>query len=191
MPTIRTFIAIELTAPILASLSDLQTQMQRDLPPKLLRWVRPEGIHLTLVFLGDIAVEQVDPVAEALAEACAGHGPFTVSIAGVGCFPNVRRPRVVWVGVAEPSGELARLQREIEQALVPLGFAPEGRDFHPHLTLGRVKGGGRPAREALGAYVDRAKVRIGEMEVEAVHLMRSDLRPSGAVYTELAVVPLE
>jgi len=191
MPTIRTFIAIELTAPILERLGDLQSRMQRDLPPKFLRWVRPEGIHLTLTFLGDIPLEQVDPIAEALGEACAGHAPFAVSIAGMGCFPNTRRPRVVWIGVEEPSGALARLQREIGEALKPLGFRPEARGFSPHLTLGRVKGGGRQAMEALGAYVERARVRLGEMRVETVHLMRSDLLPSGAVYTELAIVPLE
>jgi 2'-5' RNA ligase len=191
MPTIRTFIAIELTAPILERLYDLQSRMQEDLPPKLLRWVRPEGIHLTLVFLGDIPVEQVEPVAEALREACAEHSPFTVSFTGMGCFPSLRRPRVVWVGVEEPSGALTRLQRDIEQALVPLGFKPERRAFTPHLTLGRVKGGGRQACEALGAYVERANVRMGEMKVEAVRLVRSDLQPGGAVYTDLAVVPLE
>lgn len=191
MPTIRTFIAIELAAPILEKLGDLQSRMQRDLPPTLLRWVRPEGIHLTLVFLGDIQAEQVDPIAEALAEACAGHAPFTVSVTGMGCFPNVRRPRVVWIGVEELSGALVHLQHDIDRALVPLGFRPEARAFSPHLTLGRVKEGGRQALEALGAYVERAKVHIGEMEVKAVHLIRSDLRPSGAVYTELAIVPLE
>jgi 2'-5' RNA ligase len=191
MPTIRTFVAIELAPAILERLGDLQSRMQQDLPPKLLRWVRPEGIHLTLVFLGEIQVEQADRVAEALRQACAGHGPFSVSIAGMGCFPNTRRPRVVWVGVDEPSGALARLQRDIEGALEPLGFPPEGRRFSPHLTLGRVKGGGRQALEALGTYVEQAKVRVGEMRVEAVHLMRSDLQPGGAVYTELAVVALE
>jgi 2'-5' RNA ligase len=191
MATMRAFIAIELTPPILGKLGDLQSRMQRDLPPKLLRWVRPEGIHLTLVFLGEIPVEQVDQIGEALHQACAGHAPFAVSIAGMGCFPNARRPRVVWVGVEEPSGTLARLHREIEGALEPLGFRPEARQFSPHLTLGRVKGGGRQAIEALGAYVARAGARVGEMRVEAVHLMQSDLQPGGAVYTALAVVPLE
>jgi 2'-5' RNA ligase len=191
MPTIRTFIAIELAAPILERLGDLESRMQQDLPPKLVRWVRPEGIHLTLVFLGEIPVERVDRVAEALRQACAGHAPFSVSIAGMGCFPNARRPRVVWVGVGEPSGALARLQRDVEGALEPLGFPPEGRRFSPHLTLGRVKGGGRQALEALGTYVEQAKVHVGEMRVEAVHLMQSDLQPGGAVYSELAVVPLE
>jgi 2'-5' RNA ligase len=191
MDTIRTFIAIELTAPILEKLGGLQSRMQQDLPPKLLRWVRPAGIHLTLSFLGEIPAEQVDQIAGALRQACAGHAAFGVSIAGMGCFPNARRPRVVWVGVSEPSGALARLHHDVEQALVPLGFRPEARAFSPHLTLGRVKGGGRQAREVLGGYVERATVRVGEMEVAAVHLMRSDLQPGGAVYTALAVVPLE
>lgn len=191
MSTIRAFIAIELTAPILERLGDLQSRMQQDLPPGLLRWVRPEGIHLTLVFLGEIPVEQVDRIAEALGEACAAYAPFTVSIAGIGCFPNTRRPRVVWVGVEEQSGALACLQRDVEGALELLGFPPEGRRFSPHLTLGRVKGGGRQALEVLGTYVEQARVRVGEMRVEGVHLIRSDLQPGGAVYTELAVVALE
>jgi len=80
MPTIRTFIAIELSSRILERLGDLQSRMQQDLPPRLLRWVRPEGIHLTLAFLGEVAVEQVGPITEALGEACAGHAPFTVSV---------------------------------------------------------------------------------------------------------------
>lgn len=191
MPTIRTFIAIELAAPILERLGDLQSRMQQDLPPKLLRWVRPEGIHLTLKFLGEIPVEQVEQVGEVLRQACVGHAPFSVSVAGVGCFPNARRPRVVWVGVEEPSGALARLQRDVEGAVARLGFPPEGRRFSPHMTLGRVKGGGRQALEALGTYVEQAKVRVGEMRVEAVHFMQSDLQPGGAVYTKLAIVALE
>jgi 2'-5' RNA ligase len=191
MPTIRTFVAIELAAPILEKIGDLQSRMQQDLPPGLLRWVRPEGIHLTLKFLGEIPVEQVDRIAEALRQACAGYAPFDVSVAGMGCFPNTRRPRVVWVGVEEPSGALTRLQRDVEETIAPLGFPAEARGFSPHLTLGRVKGGGRQALEALGAYVERARVRLGEMSVGAVHLMRSDLRPGGAVYTALAVVALE
>jgi 2'-5' RNA ligase len=191
MPTIRTFIAIELAAPIPEKLGDLQSRMQQDLPSGLLRWVRPEGIHLTLKFLGEVPVEQVDRIAEALRGACTGHAPFGVSIAGMGCFPNTRRPRVVWVGVEEPSGALARLQHDVEEAIGPLGYPAEARGFSPHLTLGRVKGGGRQALEALGTYVERAKVRVGDMKVEAVHLMRSDLLPGGAVYTALAVVALE
>jgi 2'-5' RNA ligase len=190
MDTVRTFVAIELPDPILARLEELQARIKEDVPPGLVRWVRPEGIHLTLKFLGDVPVAQIEGLARALQEACAPHGGFTVRIAGLGCFPNPHRPRVIWVGVEEPSGALARLQHDVERALTPLGYPPEGRAFSPHLTLSRVKGGGREALEALGAYVSRSAVTVGEMQASAVHLMRSDLRPSGAVYTALAVAPL-
>jgi 2'-5' RNA ligase len=98
---------------------------------------------------------------------------------------------VVWLGVEEPGGTLLRLQRDIERALSPLGFPPERRRFSPHLTLGRVRQGRRSAElEALGQYATQARVRIGEMAVDAVYMMRSDLRPDGAVYTELATAAL-
>jgi 2'-5' RNA ligase len=190
MDTVRTFIAIELPEPILARLEELQARMREDVPPGLLRWVRPAGIHLTLKFLGEVPLTQIEVLSGALQEACAPHGGFAFRIAGLGCFPNPRRPRVVWVGVEEPSGALARLQRDVERALSPLGYPPEGRPYSPHLTLGRVKGHGREALEALGAYVSRSAVTVGQVQASAVHLMRSDLRPSGAVYTELAVAPL-
>jgi 2'-5' RNA ligase len=190
MDTLRTFIAVELTPPILDELADLQARMVEDVPAGLVRWVRPAGIHLTLKFLGEVPVGQVDAIAAAMREACAPHGPFRLSIQGLGCFPNARRPRVVWVGVDEPTGVLIALQRDVERALRPLGFRPEGRQFSPHLTLARVKGRDRDAVEALGEYVGRARVRVGEMAVAAVHLMRSELLPGGAVYTALAVAPL-
>ena len=190
MDTVRAFIAIELTPTILNALGDLQDRLKQDVPPKVVRWVRPQGIHLTLKFLGDVPGAQIAAVAEALQEACVPHAPFSFSIGGMGCFPNPRRPRVVWVGVDEPSGALARLQRDVERAIGPLGFPPEQRRFSPHLTLGRVKGGDRDAVASLGEYVSRAKVRVGEMQAEAVHLMRSELLPGGAVYTELAVALL-
>jgi 2'-5' RNA ligase len=190
METVRSFVAIELPAPILARLGALQARLREDVPPGLVRWVRPEGIHLTLKFLGDVPVAQIEALAGALQEACAPHDGFAFRIAGLGCFPNPRRPRVIWVGVEEPGGVLAQLQRDVERALNPLGYPPEGRAYSPHLTLGRVKGRGREALEALGAYVSRSAVTVGQVQAFAVHLMRSDLRPSGAVYTELAVAPL-
>jgi 2'-5' RNA ligase len=190
MDTVRAFVAIELSPTILQALDDLQSRLRQDVSPKLVRWVRPQGIHLTLKFLGDVPKGQIETIAESLREACAPHAPLTLSVEGMGCFPNPRRPRVVWVGVAEPSGALSRLQRDVERALGPLGFPPEKRGFSPHLTLGRVKGRDRDAVAALGEYVSQAKVRIGEMQVHAVHLMRSELLPGGAVYSELALAPL-
>ena len=190
MDTIRSFIAVELSSELLARLGDLQARMRGDLPSGLVRWVRPGGIHLTLKFLGDVPAKESKAIAEAVRTACAPHPPFSFSVGGMGCFPNSRRPRVVWVGVEESSGTLARLQRDAERALKPLGFPAEKRAFSPHLTLGRVKGRDQSAIQALGEYVDRASVKVGHMQVTSVHLMRSELLPGGAVYTELAVAPL-
>jgi 2'-5' RNA ligase len=190
MDTVRAFIAIELNPTILQALSDLQASLRQDVPPKLVRWVRPQGIHLTLKFLGDVPRTKVDSIAEAMRAVCARHAPFSFAVGGMGCFPNPRRPRVVWVGVDEPSGVLARLQRDVDRAISPLGFPAEKRRFHPHLTLGRVKGRNPDAVAALGEYVSRAQVKVGEMRAEAVHLMRSELQPGGAVYTELAAASL-
>ena len=175
---------------VLDRLGNLQARFRQDLPPRLVRWVRPQGIHLTLKFLGEILASKVDTVSVAMVGACAAYAPFSLSIRGLGCFPNLRRPRVLWVGVEEPTGVLAALQRDVERALAPLGFPPETRPFSPHLTLGRVKGGARGKIEVLGDAVGRTKARVGEMPVAAIHLMRSDLLPGGAVYTALSVARL-
>jgi 2'-5' RNA ligase len=157
----------------------------------MVRWVRPAGIHLTLKFLGEVPASQIAAIAEAMRSACAPHPPFSFAIGGLGCFPDARRPRVVWVGLDEPGGTLAHLQRDIERAMQPLGFRPEGRGFQPHLTLGRVKGGRPEELQALGAYVSRARAQVGQVQAASVSLIRSDLRPDGAVYTGLAVAPLQ
>jgi 2'-5' RNA ligase len=190
MDTVRAFIAIKLTPAILKRLGDLQARIKEDIPPRLVRWVKPQGIHLTLKFLGDVPASQIETIAEATRGACAPYASFSFTIGRLSCFPNPRRPRVVWVGVDEPRGALVRLQRAIEGALTPLGYPPERRPFHPHLTLGRVKGGSRDALQALGEYVSRAQVKVGTMEATSVSLMRSELLSGGAVYTELATAPL-
>jgi 2'-5' RNA ligase len=199
MPTVRAFIAIELSSDILAQVERLQGRVRQDLPPGLVRWVRPEGIHLTLKFLGDVDRAALPEIEQALRAACSPHPPFVLHIADLGCFPNPRRPRVIWIGIEDTSNTLAALQRDVEREIAPLGYPTDRRGFHPHLTLGRVKdarGGGRSHTrnqselEALGAYVARAKVRVGHMPVDGVHLMRSELLPGGAVYSALAEIPL-
>ena len=191
MADIRTFIAIELSTDVLRQVGSLQERIKADMPPGLVRWVRPEGIHLTLKFLGDVQADRLETIAGALQAACAPHAPFTLTVGGMGVFPNSRRPRVVWVGVDEPTGTLSRLQRDVEQVIAPLGFPAERRPFSPHLTLGRVKRGRSAAElEALGQYTTRARVRVAKMAVDVVYLMRSELSPAGARYTELATAPL-
>jgi 2'-5' RNA ligase len=192
MATLRTFIAIELDEDLKDNLARLQNRLRGQMSPRSVRWVRPEGIHLTLKFLGDTTEEQVEQVKEALARAAAGAGPITFSVGGVGCFPNTRRPRVVWVGLHEPTGALARLRDAVEEQVAPLGFPTEKRPFSPHLTLGRVhrRASKSEVREVGEVVAASAIGDIDEMTATAVFYIQSDLRPSGAVYTTLVSVEL-
>jgi 2'-5' RNA ligase len=191
--TLRTFIAIELDEELRDNLSRLQGRMRQQLSPHAVRWVRPEGVHLTLKFLGDTTPQQVEQVKEALDRAAASARPFRFTVGGVGCFPNTRRPRVIWVGVHEPAGTLARLRDAIEAQVAPLGFPTEKRRFHPHLTLGRVhrRASKSEVREVGEMVATSAVGDLDEMDVTAVAYIRSDLRPSGAVYTALYHAGLE
>jgi len=193
MEQVRTFIAIELDETINTALTDLQEQLKVKVPQGSVRWVRSEGIHLTLKFLGDVPADRIGEIERALAQACAGFPAFSVSVEGLGCFPDPRRPCVVWVGVREESGTLRRLQKAIEDGMEKLGFAPEGRKFDAHLTLGRTQ---RRASSGdvrrLGQLVSETDIgSLGQMEARSVSLIKSDLRPTGAVYTRLAAVELE
>ena len=187
MNTLRTFIAIELPAEILGRMEQTQAQLKATAPPRSVRWVHTEGIHLTLKFLGQVPVSQLDTITRAMSAAAHGIAPFTVTIGGVGCFPSPKRPRVVWIGVTEPTGGLNSLQRAVESAISPLGYPPEDRGFQPHLTLGRS------AREALPADLKRvgeivAATQVGTLglvTVREIALIKSDLKPAGAEYTTL------
>lgn len=189
---IRAFIAIELPNPLKASLMELQGRLKEQTPPRAVRWVRPEDIHLTLKFLGQTPVDRIEGIVRALSSACAPFSPFTYSVGGLGCFPNLRRPRVIWVGVQEPTSALSRLQGAIEGACAELGFQRERRAFHPHLTLGRLRDR-VPAQErrAIGELIQRAEAAsLGAGAAKGISLIRSDLRPTGAVYTTLREIEL-
>jgi 2'-5' RNA ligase len=191
-PTLRAFIAIELNEAVQIALREVQDRLKKAVPPGVVRWVNPKGIHLTLKFLGDIPASQVQEITEALTRAGAGVTPFTFVVEGRGCFPDFRRPNVIWVAVTEKSGALARLQKAVEAEVSPLGYPPEGRAFRPHLTLGRTNrdAGGEKLRQ-VGVAVENTVVEVlGTVEVRSLSLMRSDLRPTGAVYTRLAEVSL-
>jgi 2'-5' RNA ligase len=189
---LRTFIALELDEELKAALSDVQDQLKRQLSPGSVRWVRTDGIHLTLKFLGDTPADQVDAIAAALAGAAAGVAPFVVQAEDLGCFPNLRRPRVVWVGLSEPTGALQALRDEVEARVAPLGYPTERRPFSPHLTLGRVHRRASTSEvRQVGEVVRSTQLgRVGQLPATHVHLIKSDLRPTGAVYTPLAQIPL-
>ena len=192
METIRAFIAVPLPDALLKQLTDLQGRLERRVPPRSVRWVRPEGIHLTLKFLGDTLTEKLLGVKQALAVVARNAPVCTFTVGEVGCFPNTRRPRVVWVGVQEPTGRLAVLQDAIEEVMAPFGYEPEGRGFTPHLTLGRV--GGKTSRgdvAQVGEVVAAAEVgQLAEVVADRFELIRSVLKPTGAEYTTLEMFAL-
>lgn len=179
--------AIDLTAELKAALAELQDRLRRLWPGASVRWVDPAGIHLTLKFLGEVGADRLEAIVGALERGTAGVEPFELKIGGLGFFPGPNRARVVWVGVREPTGRLAKLQRQVEAGLEPLGFAPEGREFVPHLTLGRLKTpAGLPPPDA-----DWADRPLGRMTVREVVLMESRLSPAGAAYRLVRAFPLK
>lgn len=185
--SVRTFVAIELPSDILDVLAEVQERLRHGPGGGAGRWVRKEGVHLTLKFLGDVPSERLQAIYQAVASVCAKRSTFILQIGGLGCFPNVRRPRVIWVGVYEETGQLTALQKDIEHGLASLGFPPEGRVFTPHLTLARVaEKANRQEVEALGKAVSTQELKeLAQMRVTEVSIMKSDLRPEGALYTEL------
>ena len=194
---IRTFVAVELDAPMRQALAQAQAALRGRLeksagPDVRIQWVKPESIHLTLKFLGDIQEDRVPDVQAALTQVAGGQSRFAVSVEGLGVFPDIRAPRVVWVGMATHVDALKRLAADIESALGTIGFAPEQRPFHPHLTLARVKERSREVGRAVSAGgLPTQEVKLGELTIAAVSLMKSELQPSGPVYVRLCHVPLK
>jgi len=152
------------------------------------RWVKPENIHLTLKFLGDIEEDLSHEVVHVIEGTCRKFKPFTLTVRGTGVFPNARAPRVLWVGLSQDK-DLTGIKHGIDAGLVPLGFAPEDRAFVPHLTIGRLR-----SSRGHSALLDKvARLRdnsYGVIDVASIVLMRSDLGPQGARYTKLAETPL-
>ena len=156
------------------------------------RWVSAQSIHLTLEFLGDVSAGRIEEVERAIRRACVSVEAFSISLTSTGCFPNLRRPRVAWMGVGGDAEALIRLQGSVESELGHIGFPAERRRFHPHLTLARMRRNARAQECAeFGEFISTARVDESvSMVVREVSLMRSDLRPSGAVYTCLGAIPL-
>jgi 2'-5' RNA ligase len=191
--TLRTFIAVPLSAEVERGLDDVQRQLRRAVPERCVRWVNPSGIHLTLHFLGDILPERVEPVKAALAAVSRNIPPFQFYAGELGAFPNLNRPRVVWVGVQDPSSWLALLHEAVSEAMGRLGFQPERRRFSPHLTLGRVRRNtDRRDAATLGEVIARTKIgTLGIVPVRDVVFFKSVLKPTGAEYTPLGTFRLE
>ena len=188
---VRAFIAIELPQAAREGLARLEDALRRP-EHRCVKWVSPEGIHLTLKFLGNVPAGRVPEVGAAVAEAARNVPPFRLEIAGTGVFPGLKQVRVFWVGIGGEVDRLRALQGSIDSTLATLGFAREDRPFVPHLTLARVRQGASPGeRRSFGELVDSVVFEEKHgIDVRAVSLMRSQLTSAGAVYTRLSSVEL-
>ena len=182
----RCFIAVELEAAVREGLRRLQQQLQGklDVSRSALKWVRPENIHLTLKFLGEVDDGQLPSICEAATRAASEFEPFAIEVGDCGCFPPQGSARVLWVGICQGAEALERLQRGLDEQLDVVGFAPEGRKFTPHLTLARINlaQAGYAVREIVEGM---AAPRLGEQEVAEIKVFQSELSKSGPTYTVL------
>lgn len=186
---IRAFLAIDPPAVVLENIQAMQNRFKKSIQG-VIRWVRPEGIHLTLKFFGDISAHDAENISEVIAKRTTAVPPFALEIIGLGAFPDVTRPRVIWLGITGQLGSLLSLQKDLEEEFFILGFPKEDRPFRAHLTMGRVKVpkgiiGLAPAVEAGG------NLTAGNFTVGEVTLFQSSLSPRGAIYTKLAAFPLQ
>jgi 2'-5' RNA ligase len=184
---IRSFLAIELPRMILKKIEEVQEDLKSSRAD--VRWVNPEKIHLTLKFFGNIEESMVEDIAKSVQEPARTTLAFTLNARGMGAFPHFKNPRVIWMGLADEKGALPSFQKQLETELEKLGFEPEKRPFQPHLTLGRVNSS-RGREELIGGMERYREEVFGELPVERVILFKSDLRPSGPIYTPLREIGL-
>ncbi len=190
MSTIRAFIAIALPGPLQRKLDEAAGKLKNE-KTRAVRWVPGRNIHLTLKFLGDVDTGKLEAINQVIQTESGRVKPFEVGASGVGAFPNLRRPRVVWIGVQAPQ-DLSELADALDRGTQPLGFPGEDRPFSPHLTLGRVSQHATPLEvQSIGETLAAARIgSLGSFTVTQVTLFRSDLQPGGSVYTPLFTVNL-
>ncbi len=191
MTDVRAFIAIPLSNEVHQRLEEISSQLKKKLGDKIVRWVSPRNIHLTLKFLGDVPVSSLGNLNEIITNEAGRMAAFELQVGGLGAFPSIQRPRVIWVGVQAPA-QLTELQQHIDLETAKIGYASEGRPFSPHLTLGRVNRDGTPDElRRIGPAIAGVKVEnFSGCAVDTVNLYKSDLKPGGSVYTTLYTAKL-
>ena len=192
MEQVRSFIAIELPDELKQGLTQLEAQLKMGKQPWV-KWVDPYSIHLTLKFLGSIAVDRISEITRAMEEAVQGISPFHLEVKDLGVFPNLRRVQVIWVGISGEVDKLSQLQQHLESNLARLGFAPESRPFTPHLTLARLRDrASLDERQRLGQLIASTRFEAAyTIKVDAINLMRSQLTREGAIYSRIGSVKLK
>ena len=183
---IRAFFAISLPLEFKEEIARLQDILKKTRAE--VKWVRPESVHLTLKFLGQVAEDIIDPLAQAASVKASQTQALTLTLNGTGVFPGPKRPRVAWLGLAGDLGKIIDLQRGLEEVVGKFGFAGEKRKFSPHLTLGRIRSS-KGIKEFI-TELDRLDPKPLEFMASEVVLFRSELKPTGAIYTPLKKLPL-
>lgn len=192
MSLLRTFIAVEIPSQVQKKIQEAVEPLRKELGSSLIRWVPTQNIHITLKFLGDVSPASVDQLTQILRTEVDSCSAFDMHVGRLGSFPSLKRPRVLFIGIQAPA-ELEALYHGIESACTKLGYESEKRGFSPHLTIGRVK------QDA--SATDQQKIRrilagttidsLGIARVNSVHLYKSDLKPTGSVYTQIFSAPLK
>jgi RNA 2',3'-cyclic 3'-phosphodiesterase len=184
MKRIRTFIALDIGPTVRDRIVSLQNNLASS--GAEVKWVEKANLHLTLLFLGEVDNRDLMAVSRAVAESAVGHSAIDLSIEGTGCFPNMRRPRVVWIGVGKGLEEVRTLHKALEEPLLELGcYRREERQFTPHVTLGRIRSE-KPMPELAAALEKKQDYQAGETLIREVLVMSSDLSSRGPIYTVMS-----
>ena len=193
MSLLRAFIALEIPAKVQKNIHHATANLRSEIG-SLIRWIPAENVHLTLKFLGDISSANVQFLTQMIRVEADTHHCFDIRLMGLGSFPSPKRPRVIYIGIQAPA-ELEALQHAVESAAQRLGYVSEERSFSPHLTVGRVKNALRISatdQQNIRRTLEQTKIdSLGTARVDSVHLYKSDLKPSGSVYTKLCSAPLK
>lgn len=188
MPRTRTFVAVDLGKGVRDRAVALQQRLART--GVEVKWVEPANLHVTLVFLGEVDDREIPTVCGLITTALDASAAFTIQVERLGCFPNERRPRIVWIGVGSGAAELVALHDRIEQAVVDLGFRREERKYTPHVTLGRVKSD-ESSSQLAPSIRQHGNWQGGEVPVREIHVMGSELTSRGPLYTVLSRIRLK
>jgi 2'-5' RNA ligase len=188
MAAVRTFIAINMVGSLHKTLGEVIDKFSSS--NASVKWVEPHNAHLTLKFLGNVEEARLTEVFAACEKAAKGFKPIDIEVRAVGCFPSMKRPRVVWLGIEKGADAVKQLQQQVENELERIGFPREEKDFKVHLTIGRVKGQQGMSR-LCGLLEEERNVFIGSMRAEKLSVMKSQPLSSGPVYTEIKAILLQ
>jgi len=188
---LRTFIAANLPQGILQKIDKINAYFKSQIPHNAVKWVDTQNLHLTIKFIGDLPEEKLPAAKSLIGKALKEFSPFLVDIKGLGVFPHADRPRVIWLGV-EQGEQLGEIHNAFENELEEIGVKRENRDFHPHLTIGRVRRHvDRDVLDEIAKTFSQFKVgSLGKAEIKEIHLYQSKLTQQGPIYTSLFAVSL-